>query len=204
MFVFNFHTNGNGNLPIDVPPPEEAHRGRRADAPVANPTLDDVHDLMDRANERIDTLERERSYWRRQAHKRERELEEATARAETRNAGQNGASPSTGPIRPISHRGKGRGKSKSKGKGKGGGHNSQRQRTGPGWTEPIRPTQSSMGGFDPTQAELDEVVQHQQRERRQRRRQTRPKYQSRPRQVLAPWETHANPLHLVHWNHTRC
>ena len=188
MFVFHFHTNGaqapwnQGSSPVDQAPHEPVHeRPHHAPPPEDHPTMEEFNDVVERANQRIDILERERSYWRRQTQRRERQLQERADDPDHQMA-------DPAPPQPVpARKGKGKNRGRNAGRGKGhGGHGQQKGRgRGPGFTGPIRPLpgrQQQDPQRDPTDMALDEVVDMQQRAR-QRSRHTRPKYKSRPNPV---------------------
>ena len=184
MFVFNFHTNGTQtpcnqeSSPVEHPPHQPVHKQpHHAPPPENHPTMEELNDVVERANQRIDVLERERSYWRRQTQKRERQLQELAADPDPRMA-------ALAPPQPfLARKAKGKGRGRNKGRGKGSGQHGQRRghRRGPGFTGPIRPL-PGVQQKDPTDLPLDELVDVQQRAR-QRNRHTRPKYKCRPNPV---------------------
>ena len=119
MFIFNV-TAAPGHSPAGFPYQQSGHatpaaqveadcQSRRGQGPTEHPTFQDVEDFIGKANDRIDILERERSYWRRQCQKKERQLEELSQRTGTM---------STSSVVPMGQKGRGKG-SKGKGRGKG-------------------------------------------------------------------------------------
>ena len=179
MFVFNFNTNqapwNGGSSRDEQPPPQPLQQRPQHQAPPAEdqPTMEEYYDVVERANQRIDVLERERSYWRRQTQKRERQLQELAADPEPEMVAPD--PPQQFPPR----KGKGKGRGKHKGRGKGSGQHGHQNgpRRAPAFTGPIRPLPEKQQR-DPTDMALDEVVEMKEQKRKQNRH-TKPKYRCR-------------------------
>ena len=120
--------------------------------------MEEYYDVVERANQRIDVLERERSYWRRQTQKRERQLQELAADPEP----QMVAHDPPQPFPPRKGKGKGRGKHKGRGKGSGQHGHHKGPRRAPAFTGSIRPLPENQQ-HDPTDMALDEVVDMQEK-----------------------------------------